>query len=610
MAYDQAALDALAKKYGFESWEAWRASDPLKSSQYADAYGLDTTAPAVQKNIAYTGNKAYEVAPDGTKTPRPDLDTPATAPTINVAAPRVPAGQLTQEQVSAIPGIKQEGPGQYIFPLGDGNWQRLRVNDYDAGRFDYFNAPFKPAAGSGTANTYSRQTTGGKTYVIHNQSQKVAAEIVNGQTIPRNGYTFAGNALVPPGSAPATGSTAPAAPAAQQTAQQYEQIGNTPSVVGTGRNYGFETPGGGSGSTRVEGNVSVGESSGTEYKDPWVDPNIAGNKIQDQTSSRGRIQQLQELGYFDLPNPNAREPMVSTPPVPMTAEQIAALANVVPPAPVPPEEEEIPGGAMNAATGGDILTGPSAGRLNYYEQMGRTSRPMAGNPDAYVQRGNPNASQDNQQRSPYYWLLQELRQRNPGLYNTYQRYGRFGGGDPARLSMPHSSMPFPGPADGLGGGGAGFPGMPIGNNGRGRQGNGPPPGRPPLSGDDTRYGLSSPLSQDAYPGSPWGEYVPFNMAQGGQMVTGNEPMTVVGDQTGDAYARIGEMNALTGQPTREMLNVAPLEPSVPMQSMPPTAFSQLLETLMGPRRKKGRAPALRPAGSTMMGAGMGGGYAA
>ena len=61
MAYDQAALDALAKKYGYESWEAWRAADALKSLQIADAYGLDTAAPTPQKNIVYVGNKAYEV---------------------------------------------------------------------------------------------------------------------------------------------------------------------------------------------------------------------------------------------------------------------------------------------------------------------------------------------------------------------------------------------------------------------------------------------------------------------------------------------------------------------------------------------------------------------
>jgi hypothetical protein len=124
----------------------------------------------------------------------------------------------------------------------------------------------------------------------------------------------------------------------------------------------------------------------------------------------------------------------------------------------------------------------------------------------------------------------------------------------------------------------------------------------------TAYDLSSPFSQDYYAGSPWGEYVP-RMDEGGAMVTGNEPMTVVGDMTGNPYATIGEMNALTGQPTRESLNVTPLEPSVPMQGgmgappqMPPTAFATLLETLM-PVSKKGRKPPLRPAGASMMGGG-------
>lgn len=86
---------------------------------------------------------------------------------------------------------------------------------------------------------------------------------------------------------------------------------------------------------------------------------------------------------------------------------------------------------------------------------------------------------------------------------------------------------------------------------------------------------------------PW---VPPGMAQGGNIVTGNEPMTVVGQQTGNAYATIGEPNALTGgAPTKEVLNVTPMEPSVPMAPAPPqTPFSTLLEQLFPMRARGGR----------------------
>lgn len=141
--------------------------------------------------------------------------------------------------------------------------------------------------------------------------------------------------------------------------------------------------------------------------------------------------------------------------------------------------------------------------------------------------------------------------------------------------------------------------------------------------------LSSPLSQDAYGGAPFGQVTtrfgqsgmdyngdldhnpimhgdrqPKQMNQGGAMVTGNEPMTMTGDITGNAYATIGEVNALTGQPTKEVMQVTPLEASVPLggQPMQPTAFAQLLETLLG-SNKGGRKPPLKPAGSSMMGGG-------
>ena len=70
-------------------------------------------------------------------------------------------------------------------------------------------------------------------------------------------------------------------------------------------------------------------------------------------------------------------------------------------------------------------------------------------------------------------------------------------------------------------------------------------------------------------------------------------MTVMGDWSGNPYARIGEPNALTGgQPTREVMNVTPMEPSVPMQQQPmmappPTAFAMLMEQMF-PMRGSGR----------------------
>ena len=479
--------------------------------------------------------------------------------------------------------------------------------------------PTPKAAASASAEARPYYTTDSKTGIVSaiDANGDVIADYYRTPTglkkVPNPTYkgTMAAPATPPAGSATGGGSQA-AAPTstAQQTTQKYDEIG----TEGTGRNYKFGTAAGGEGFTTYdpESNTSFGQS-GSYVRGPSSitggpsgpitvtsnDPNQ--NKVTRYggasdlalgigtgISRSGSTSRGTESGAYMPADPN--EFVVS-------AEQLAALANVVPPAP----EEQPPG----MAEGGSVMTGPSAGRLNFYERMGRESRPMAGNPDAYVQPG-PNDSMGIMQRTPYYWEMQELKARNPGLYAYYQRYGR--GGDAAGTSPFYSSMGYGMQDDQISP--PTNPGLPgRGNNGRGRQGNGPPLGRPPLGGDDTRYGLSSPLSQDAYPGSPWGEYVPFSMAQGGQVVTGNEPMTVVGDQTGDAYARIGEMNALTGQPTQEVLNVTPMEPSMPMPSMPPTAFSQLLETLM-PRSKKGRKPALRPAGATMTGAGMGGGYAA
>lgn len=405
-------------------WQAGkRVAAPDLPPRPNSAAAQAAAGPAGPK-LVYNGRLAYMEQPDGTRVRSEKDDLPQeaagsaslTAPNVtNVAAPRVPTGQLTQEQVSAIPGIKQEGPGQFIFPLGDGNWQRLRVNDYDAGRFDYFNAPFKPAAESGTANTYSRQTTGGKTYVIHNQSQKVAAEIVNGQTIPRNGYTFAGNALVPPGSMAPTkpAVTAPAtissSGAAAQPAPQLDP------VEGTGRDYSFETPGGGSGSTRFDPatNVSVGESSGAEYKDPWVDPNIAGNKLAAGTSSRGRIGQLRQAGYFDLPNPNAREPMVNMlqPPNPLLPQEEPPLLDPITGEPITPFAQ---GGEVNVDDRQDI--GP--GTLNFYRSRNRLSRPIAGNPRAFIDpssASSQNLLRPNPPRVPFQQGAPEVMTRSPAL---------------------------------------------------------------------------------------------------------------------------------------------------------------------------------------------------
>lgn len=89
---------------------------------------------------------------------------------------------------------------------------------------------------------------------------------------------------------------------------------------------------------------------------------------------------------------------------------------------------------------------------------------------------------------------------------------------------------------------------------------------------------------------------PRRMAGGGNIVTGNEPMVVMGQQTGNAYATIGEPNALTGgHPTREVLNVTPLEPSVPVQAGPPapSAFAILMEQLFD-SKSKGRKPQYQP----------------
>lgn len=100
------------------------------------------------------------------------------------------------------------------------------------------------------------------------------------------------------------------------------------------------------------------------------------------------------------------------------------------------------------------------------------------------------------------------------------------------------------------------------------------------------FGLSSPMSQDFYGGSPWGTEVSFDtgstsggmggggggrgrgrgggaMAQGGQVVVGDEPMSFYGDWSGRRYGTMGELNAFTGRPTREVMQVTPLEESIP-----------------------------------------------
>ena len=61
------------------------------------------TGPTPQKNITYSGNIAYEVAADGSRTRRPDLDTPSTGGTTNVsvALPASSSASLTRSAVEA-----------------------------------------------------------------------------------------------------------------------------------------------------------------------------------------------------------------------------------------------------------------------------------------------------------------------------------------------------------------------------------------------------------------------------------------------------------------------------------------------------------------------------
>lgn len=101
------------------------------------------------------------------------------------------------------------------------------------------------------------------------------------------------------------------------------------------------------------------------------------------------------------------------------------------------------------------------------------------------------------------------------------------------------------------------------------------------------YKLIDPTSYNTYP------WTPPPMAQGGKIVTGNEPMVVQGAWSGNPYATIGEPNALTGgQPTKEILDVKPMEPSVPMPvqqtwGRSPSAFSMVLEQMFG-NKQRGR----------------------
>ena len=103
-------------------------------------------------------------------------------------------------------------------------------------------------------------------------------------------------------------------------------------------------------------------------------------------------------------------------------------------------------------------------------------------------------------------------------------------------------------------------------------------------------------------------YTPRRFDDGGVMAI-NEPMSVYGDYSGQKVATMGEPNALTGgQPTREVMNVQPLEPSVPMgqaaPSAPPTnqptdkdiaVLAGVVNMMMGRRKKGGYSPA--PLGS-------------
>lgn len=60
----------------------------------------------------------------------------------------------------------------------------------------------------------------------------------------------------------------------------------------------------------------------------------------------------------------------------------------------------------------------------------------------------------------------------------------------------------------------------------------------------------------------------FSFANGGDMLT-DEPIVGMGTYSGQPRFTLGEPNALTGEPTREVLSVKPLEPSVPMPMSPP-----------------------------------------
>ena len=100
---------------------------------------------------------------------------------------------------------------------------------------------------------------------------------------------------------------------------------------------------------------------------------------------------------------------------------------------------------------------------------------------------------------------------------------------------------------------------------------------------------------------------PSTFANGGNIVTGQEQMDVIGHDTGSRYATIGEPNALTGMPTRETLTVTPLEPSVPVQDASmaggmapvttPTSFAMLVESLFPRSKKAGRRPPASPVGA-------------
>ena len=374
------------------------------------------------------------------------------APNVNVSVAQPPAQDAQRFMYNGQPWLQLETrtPGQDAKVQYQNTVTGEIVTNLPAPT-----AADKPGAESSTTGFNADSKIVNKDNYIYVNGQVVGQQ-VGTRTVPLNGWTFSSTngkwfppgvakpaAATAPAAAPATTPAPGAAPAAPPPGAPQTPQAPAPPIEGTGRNYGFETPGGGSGETSYdpETNTSKGTSGGY----PTGPNSITGLdlpkriSIKDQygnsvrykggsglasgigtatgVGSRGRIRDLIRQGFFnDQPTLPQEVSLDDQPFRPLTEEELAMLPGF--------------------AGGGSVVAGGDNKDLRPYAYSTNPKKTPDFSTPIYGGGSDPWLNEYLQGRYQNFSNLQDLARADPSTS------GGFGGGSQKFSYIPDSVKPY------------------------------------------------------------------------------------------------------------------------------------------------------------------------